>query len=276
LKAQSLPANDFPPTETRTSYAITGAARSGSSLLCHLLQQTGRMGFPMDYFLVDNLDDWRERAGAADLDEVIAFMKARRTSPNGVFGFKCFLDRLEYLGARVERHFPGLRFVHLTRRDLLAQAISLTRAEQTQAWNSSMPAASAPRFDASEVERRLDAILVESATWDKLFALHGIEPIRVEYEALCADPQAVVRGIAEELGVDLAGVTVDVARVPIGVQSDATNAAWRDAIRARGLDVAAARLRVPSARTPAVRRGLETVDALARRIEARVERWRRS
>ena len=82
-------------------------------------------------------------------DRYLAWALNEGTTPNGVFGAKLMwgylgdfaqllrgIDGLAGLPVPelLERVFPDLRYVRITRRDKVRQAVSLWRAVQTQAW----------------------------------------------------------------------------------------------------------------------------------------------
>ena len=127
------------------SYLICATPRSGSTLLCGLLESSGVAGHPASYFNRDGLngyaDDWgiaRPRDGQIDEAFVRAALTAGKTS-NGVFGGRIMAETLPELisGLAAAASRPAvtdvdllsaqlgrLRFVHLRRRDVVAQAVS--------------------------------------------------------------------------------------------------------------------------------------------------------
>lgn len=90
---------DQPPFRgDRRCYMICAAPRSGSTLLCRLLMQTGRMGVPHEYFhwhdyapkLMARLgfaSEGQKRVKVATVAAYIDRIKDIRTTENGVFGF---------------------------------------------------------------------------------------------------------------------------------------------------------------------------------------------
>ena len=111
------------PTPTR-GYVICSEHRSGSTFLCQLAASTGRLGIPDEYFR------HTEFSVAVDRDPtLLGGILARATTANGVYGLKVFSQQFDAtMRARWTQSLPGLRFVHLERRDLLGQAISLVKA----------------------------------------------------------------------------------------------------------------------------------------------------
>ena len=166
------------------SYLVCATPRSGSTLLCHLLAQTGLAGRPEEYFealrhsglprrpaeyfdperhanIIERLA-FREMPDGAQprpnplwrpesYDRYLDWALEEGTTPNGVFGAKLmwgylgdFADLLRGIEGNaglpipelLERSFPDLRYVQITRRDKVRQAVSLWKAVQTQAWRA--------------------------------------------------------------------------------------------------------------------------------------------
>ena len=120
--------------------------RSSSSGLSH----SGLPRQPREYF--EGVEDPKllellapTDPGAPDPGDPIPRALADGTTDNGVFAAKLMwthlLDLAERLGrpadaALLREHFPDPRYVHVTRRDKVAQAVSLWRAVQTRAWRA--------------------------------------------------------------------------------------------------------------------------------------------
>ncbi|MGW4292603.1 Stf0 family sulfotransferase [Micromonospora chersina] len=239
------------------AYFICAVPRTGSSLLCGLLASTGVAGRPEAYFRVPDEPLWAGRWGLPAgewhyRDYVHAALAAGRTR-NGVFGAKLMwgtLDRVveglaagrpEPAGADdalLRRAFGRTAFVHLRRDDVLAQAVSWLRAEQTGRWTDTAPdavdaagpATGEPRYDPDGIDGLLRTIAAHQAAWNRWFARYGITPHRVRYEDLAADPAGVTRGVLDALGLPSAGVPV---RPRHTRQADALNAEWIARHRAR-------------------------------------------
>lgn len=208
-----------PSVPPRRSYLVCTTVRTGSSLLCELLSSTGLAGYPSELFSPTGR---RTHAGMWGTPTVTAYVDEllrRLVTPNGVFGAKLGIpalnDLLEHLRAEgdgVSTHellaaaFPGLRYVWISRRDRVRQAVSWERAEQTGLWThtGTRPpiVVPRPRFDAAVIRRRLDAIERDERWWADLFSEAGVEPVRVFYEDLVADGAAAVRRVLQGLGLD--------------------------------------------------------------------------
>lgn len=214
------------------SLLICGTPRTGSTLLCGLLESTGVAGRPESYFRQPDEPSWANRWGIVSspgggfsyADYVRAALAEGRTA-NGVFAARIMWGTLDAVisklatiypdspGSDVElltRAFGRTRFVYLRREDVLAQAVSWLRAEQTGVWFQTGQSAPAqpesetePRFDLGRIRELTQLINEHNAAWREWFASAGVRPHRVRYEALDADPVGVTHGVLGFLGLEL-------------------------------------------------------------------------
>ncbi len=140
---------------------------------------------------------------------------------------------VELLSAQLGR----LRFVHLRRRDVVAQAVSWAKAQQTHFWHPDeavKPGGRPAHYDEELIGRLVAAIEKFEADWALWFSAHGIVPHRVVYEELTADPLRTAHDVLDYLGLD----------VPLGRhlvighrrQADQVNADWAARFAARPHD----------------------------------------
>ena len=104
--------------------------------------------------------------------------------------------------------FGHTRFIYLRRDDVLAQAVSWQRAEQTDVWHQTVGEESKqperePRFDFDQIRELAEMIEEHNAAWRAWFASVGIQPHMVRYEDLDADPVGVAREVLAFLGLEL-------------------------------------------------------------------------
>ncbi len=228
-------------SERPTHYLICSTPRSGSSLLCSALWQTGVAGHPDDYFKPEHMDsvDW-----AGDAAEYCGRLFELGATPTGICGVKTMWLDLEDLAAHVRartrerslgpmevtRYFPPLRHIWTTRRDKVRQAISLAKAKQTEIWNvraGKRPAYPELRFDAGQIETHLVEIETWEEAWWRYFRSRGIEPLCVCYEDFVSDYEATVRRVLAFLGVPRPD-TIEVPPPPLERLADATSEEWFD------------------------------------------------
>jgi trehalose 2-sulfotransferase len=126
-------------------YAVCTERRSGSIFLCQLLASTGVLGAPTDFF-----DDVvvKQRGVAdypSDPEAQLAAIPRLGSTPNGVYGLKLFSRHFDAVRhTRWAERLPRLSFIHLTRLDVVGQAISHVRAMQTQQWTARRQAQAEP------------------------------------------------------------------------------------------------------------------------------------
>jgi LPS sulfotransferase NodH len=209
-------------TVPRKGYAICSEHRSGSTLLCQLLAATDVLGRPDEYFS-DNVFALAVERDVAALEA----LAVRASTPNGIYGLKLFTQQFDTtMKSRWPERLPGLRWIHLQRRDLLGQAISFVRTVQTDQFRSSEPERGAPRYDGAAIAGHLARLADNEARWRRYFARNGLEPLWLTYEELTADPAAAVAAVARHLGEPVPPPP-DLMRVAVGVQRDALSEEWR-------------------------------------------------
>jgi len=176
----------------------------------------------------------------------------KSATSNEVFGFKLmgwylndFLVRLRQTGEfgglgepdleMLNAAFPRLRFLQITRRDKLRQAISKARAAQTGLWKvqDGKSEVAEPQYDRALIARCLVETEEEEKIWTAFFTRINCQPFCVEYEDLCQNHATVIRAVLDFLEIKLP------RRIRIGQpatirQSDALSDEWEQRYRASG------------------------------------------
>ena len=138
-------------TVLRKSYIIASLPRSGSQFLSGELWKTGLLGAPCEYlFPAYDMRPMMNRLRATTPADYIAKLTACRTSANGVFGMNVHIQHfISFL-----RGYPGLldalapvSFIYTTRRNKIAQAVSMAKALQTNTWTSQQTKDKAPSLN---------------------------------------------------------------------------------------------------------------------------------
>jgi trehalose 2-sulfotransferase len=231
------------------AYLICATPRTGSSLLCGLLDSTGVAGHPESWFRAPDEPDWAARWGV-DASRYGDFVRAAITAgstPNGVFAARIMWGTLDQVVARLggvypelagrdtdllDRAFGRIRYVYLRRGDVVAQAVSLARAEQTGVWFETEEIrprpAGEPRYDFGLIDEQARLIEEHNRAWRDWFASAGIQPHVVRYEDLEVEPAEVARGVLGFLGLPADGeIAVRHRRL-----ADELNAEWITRYRA--------------------------------------------
>lgn len=190
-------------------YVIACPPRSGSNLLCDLLDVTGLMGRPTEYlnpnFAIKPLSRRFGRfvSGRQDSMGYAGELLRRRTSANGVFGLKVFYwQALPYL---IDGHFAPLfdsaSYVYLTREDVRGQIVSLAIAWQTNQWASTDNRQAEPMFREDNLHKAGMFIRREMSGWEDFFTVCEIKPLRITYEQPLFAPDKTVRAVCSLVDV---------------------------------------------------------------------------
>ncbi len=247
-------------TNTPRAYVICGTPRSGSTLLCEMLWATKAAGRPNSYYREQDVLHWAEQWGLSHPDglETAAFdraylaaMREAGSAGTGLFGLRIMKASLADASRRLaratdsdadlaelfERAFGRTLYIHVTRGDKVAQAVSRLRAEQSGIWHlradgsvlEGNAVAGPISYDRGRIAQFVSELHEDDKGWNAFFANRGIEPLRLSYETTMADPQAALGNVlsALHLGPDLAR-TVPVITAKMG---DETSKDWVERFR---------------------------------------------
>lgn len=235
------------------SYLICSTPRTGSTLLCGLLASTKVAGRPESYFREPDEQSWASRweivrspDGTFEFSDFVRAALAAGRTENGVFAARIMWGTMDHLVDRLATVYPSraggdldllnqafgdTRFIYLRRDDVLAQAVSWQRAEQTDVWHQTVGEESKqpegePRFHFDQIRELAEMIEEHNAAWGAWFASVGIQPHMVRYEDLDADPVGVAREVLAFLGLEL----------PAGRPIKTRNRRLADELSARWID----------------------------------------
>jgi LPS sulfotransferase NodH len=242
------------------AYLVLATARSGSTLLCEALRQTGVAGRPLEHFEVLEPTSLPRQPreyfhGVKDPEilnllpplqpgsprvEIPAQWWARivraGTGDNGVWGGKLMwahtgdllhrtrrLDGLAHadLATTLRTLLRNPELIFVVREDKVPQAVSLWRAVQTQTWRvSAAPDQSVYRFGGIDHLRR--QLQADEDEWRAWLASNNLHHYEVRYSELAADPAVVIDGVLRFLGLPSEAP----AQPPLERQGDSRSAQW--------------------------------------------------
>lgn len=220
---------------TPHSYIICTTPRSGSTLLCDLLSGTGIAGHPGSYFRRQSIPDWARQfnldVNAPGFDRAyLEVAKQMGIADKGMFGLRMMWGTLPELVERLDNLFPNLasdtdrlqaafgsiRYIHLSRADKVAQAVSRVKAEQSGLWH---------KFADGSVREQLtdyresvyDPVLIntymveataDDQAWNDWFKKHNLAPYCLTYEQLAEEPQVALDAVLGALELAPIRVTI--------------------------------------------------------------------
>ncbi len=231
------------------SYIICSTPRTGSTLLCEYLASTTVAGQPHSYFRGQDKEtrarDWGilQSNVTFDFADYLSAARATGSTDNGIFSTRIMWETLNELTTDLSRLYPDIvgndlnklihafgkiRFVYLERSDVVAQAISLFRAERTSYWHSTQKEIPENKigFDFKEINLRVSEINNHNTAWQDWFSSVNVEPHHILYEDLDADPKSVVLDLLDFLEI----------AVPDDVEMQAQNLRLADATTTHWLD----------------------------------------
>ncbi|WP_246675623.1 MULTISPECIES: Stf0 family sulfotransferase [unclassified Mesorhizobium] len=237
------------------AYVICGTPRTGSTLLCKLLASTKAAGDPHSFYRRQDVPEWAEEWGLPGRDTMgelefnAAYLNAAIAAGKGgtgIFGLRLMRENLDELSAILDRIFPGLvsdkarferafgrvLYIHLSREDKLAQAVSLVKAQQTGLWHVAPDGTELervgppgePRYDFGRIKDEVAGLDGYDTAWNMWFAEQEVIPLRIGYERLSSDPVATLASVCDALGVqapDAGDIRPGVARL-----ADETGLDW--------------------------------------------------
>lgn len=239
-------------THVETTYSIAFTARSGSTEICNILAKLG-LGAPTEYFQRPFVQDSEKVAIAGGFNSAFADFVARN-SVGGVFGSKMSHDQRAQIEGEIRAcnpkvtglsdYLPNHRWIWLKRRDKVAQAVSLCRAETSGIWHELEGDDPLGRsefgYDFLFLLSRLEMLCINDLTWELYFDEHHEIPLIVYYEDFFAHPKTHLVQIIEFLGLDPISYKLTDVLVPtLRVLRNECDTAMRERFVADLLDVGA-------------------------------------
>ncbi|MEM1112826.1 MAG: Stf0 family sulfotransferase [Pseudomonadota bacterium] len=198
LQAQAAPSR---------RYVILFTPRSGSSRLTDLLTQAGGLSLPGEPFNPAHLPRIAQQLGARNLQDYLDLLMRKRAT-NGVFGAEITMEHLVRCFGNHRRflsHYQPTAILFLVRKDLLDQAISLSRMAQTGESHRIDTAQGDTGVDFNYRPQQIRSFLHRLLTMERraetLLAESAIEPLRLSYELTSqVAPEELIRVIAGHIG----------------------------------------------------------------------------
>ncbi|MDX8537973.1 Stf0 family sulfotransferase [Mesorhizobium abyssinicae] len=199
--------------------------RSGSNHLAGLMA-SAELGRPLEWFGGRRLLELPDYPRAPRAQLLRAVTDGRSSS--GIYAIKLFASQFAQVAKKLNlpASLPNPRYVRLTRRDRLGQAISWARARQTRRFRSTEINDTPPRYDGGAIVDSLERILIENLAWDSWFAKNGLPYLSLTYEQIQQDPRASLKQIARLADTELTwGTNIESG---LEIQRDTINDEWRE------------------------------------------------
>lgn len=202
-------------------YIICFVNRSGSSHLCSLLAHAG-LGVPQEYYLPTEFSARRVHWNVEDPDPA-NYLSSIAQKQGDVAGVKINWNHFQLLLQETDINKHDLRYIYLTRRDKIKQAISWVKAMQTGSWSCHSKPLHIPIYDSAAIDAQYNMILDQEFKWTQWLA--NKNHLKLEYEDITVD---TVNMIADFLGVQ----TKTSPTSAFQIQRDDLNEEWERKYRA--------------------------------------------
>ena len=229
-------------SEDTKYYFVCATARSGSSYFCDGLSSTGLVGKPNEYLLHSQ---WWKDVG---INAYIKMVSKEKRSNNVVgikfmwFSFQRILDKIERGFKTADREYkifekiiPYSKYIYLTRRDKVRQAISYYKASKTGVWFDKKSEINEKekrtntmnrlKFNFFSIEFFLQTNLNYENEWIKYFQRNSITPLNISYEELDNDFNKTIIKALKYIGVDTGWQNVSI-KSELERLSDNTTEDW--------------------------------------------------
>lgn len=210
-------------------FFVAFSNRSGSTLLCELLYQSGLPIPPRaEIFNSESILPVCTEHGIPTFTDY--FMQVvEGWHRGGSVGFKIGPRQLFWLSrSGLLNHFKHISIVNSLRTDRVAQAVSLYIARHTGQWQSNMEKqcdAAELSYSAEQIVRALRQITDDQSLVEYYAHLHEVARIEVVYEDMLAQPDGEVRRVLDFLALPVPlDLNVDLDAVNIQRQSSSKNA----------------------------------------------------
>lgn len=202
----------------RVHYLICATPRSGSTLLCEALRNTGLAGNPDEYFGPMHVKRWNELWKTETAAQYLDQVRRVGIGPNGVWGAKVmrlywedFVRQLRDCvdtsltdAALLSDVFPSLKCILITRRDKVRQAVSWMKFLQGSAWyweKDDPQCVEGLEYRPDIIRAAIEQTKVHDSEWRVFFRESGLAWTEVVYEDFVDAYEETAVKIVDYLGV---------------------------------------------------------------------------
>lgn len=204
--------------------------RCGSNLFADYLVGTGRIARLTE---ATNFSHVIETAEVLNIDNYPDFFASEAISATSgsdrVYGIKASAGQMAMLLRwNIPAMFSRTVIYRVVRQNIVAQAVSMSIANQTGKWTSNMEAEGevvTPEYSYSDIQRWVNRFTLENGAANLLSAMMDAPSKTVIYEEFRANPLPAIRAAIELLGQDASDITV--SEPSISKQADDLNREFR-------------------------------------------------
>jgi LPS sulfotransferase NodH len=184
--------------------------RCGSTLVAAEASSLGFCGKPnshlnYEFFNSDFVIEYCEQNSISTFQQYVEAIYEEFSSPLNIFFTKGSLDQLVWLkrSGVIGVALPNYHYLRVTRRDLVAQAVSIVIAHQTGQWTSMHGhSRGVPSYDHQKIAGAVSYFAKITADADVYFSLLDVQPAYFVYEEVLADIAQVGEKLQRLTGID--------------------------------------------------------------------------
>ncbi|WP_045388311.1 Stf0 family sulfotransferase [Falsirhodobacter sp. alg1] len=186
-------------------YLMAFSNRSGSNLLAEYLRTTPLFSGFHEQLNHTTVCKQAERWGAETFPDLIRLGTEHLNEGRFMHGYKASWDQIVMLHRfNIPAMYTGVRVIHITRDDLLGQAISYHIASQTKRWTSVQKGEEIdPVYDTRQIAHLITSSQMSANAIQTLCSVFDIPRLHVTYEEVTRRPRRVVMRIGKFADADL-------------------------------------------------------------------------
>lgn len=201
-------------TATRKFYVICTTPRSGSNLLCDLLSSSGVMGKSREFLNptgsilpISKKANLIDRESRININDYIQYIINNFSSANNCFGIKVFFEQIKPLVQlkEIQQFLQQCKYVWLVRQDIIAQAVSMYIADETDTWKSFVKekkSRNLVEYNEEKIARWVERLKKQNLNWADFFLVNRIEYLKVTYEDIVINHNQICHDICRFCGIE--------------------------------------------------------------------------
>lgn len=179
--------------------------RCGSNLICQAISSSGKVKQPGENLNFNTVINNSKQKGFSDFAEYLCWLLLQGSQSNKNVGIKCSVDQLIQLyNYGLLQQMGKTKFILVTRKNTIKQAISMVVALQTQQWTSTQSIEEERKeikLDIHQTIKIAIRIRQQNSVFRMVLDLIGSPPTEIGYEEFIKDPEKHMEIISEALEI---------------------------------------------------------------------------
>ncbi len=198
--------SDLDVIKLQASYFLCFTNRCGSNYVAQAMSSDGQLTEAGENINFDTVIEHSQRLNVSSFFEYFSWLINATKGRAGIFGCKMSVGQLLFLYnvGILQKIVPAPKFIHIIRRDTVAQAVSLFIADKSKKWTSEQESQENfnIEYDGDKILAIVQSICFQNAMFESIFRILNIAPIVVYYEEFLDAPQKIITQIGHTLGMD--------------------------------------------------------------------------